>query len=75
MAQNLKTIDVTACARCGGDHAELTFMEFVRAFAPIEAKPVVWNYWSTCPNTKEPILMSAPVEYFRSVRISAESPK
>ncbi len=38
------------CARCNGNHVRLTFKELKQSCEE-------WTYWTTCPNTKEPILM------------------
>jgi hypothetical protein len=44
------TTNIVACARCGGDHSQVTFTAFGRA--PVDA-----THWGTCEATGEPILM------------------
>jgi hypothetical protein len=46
-------IEVTACARCGGDHA-VSFRTFAN---PPEFDSSIYDWWGTCPVTGEPILM------------------
>lgn len=41
---------VRGCARCGKEHPVLTFHKFTN-------KPGVYDYFSTCPETDEPILL------------------
>lgn len=52
-------VSVTACARCGADHADLEFRALERHFAPPEASPIVWTHWAACPTNGDPILLSA----------------
>jgi hypothetical protein len=46
--------DVVTCPRCGQDHDQVTFLEFVKY---VRANGH-WHYWATCPQTQEPILMT-----------------
>lgn len=46
--------NVKDCARCGQDHVDLEFKEFLRPI--IDGDGVVWSQWAICPNTLEPIL-------------------
>lgn len=51
---------VRHCARCDQDHENLEFKRFVR---PIEDEDgTLWNYWSLCPNTGDPILLRVEQE-------------
>lgn len=46
---------VVGCARCGGKHEALVFYQFTRL-------PEPYQYFGTCPNTHEPILMAKEEE-------------
>lgn len=48
--------DVTACSRCGGDHARIEAHPLERAFAPPEAAPLRWTHWAPCPVNGQPIM-------------------
>lgn len=44
------------CARCGADHTDLEFKQFI--IEPIQdSDGTVWNYWALCPTCDEPILL------------------
>lgn len=46
---------IRRCARCGTDHDVIVFTELRR---PIEdSDGTVWNWWTLCPITGEPVLM------------------
>ncbi len=47
--------DISSCARCGKDHKYLVFRKFSES--PIYIAPYIYDYWSTCPTTGEPILL------------------
>lgn len=47
------TTDVRWCARCGGDHPNLTFERLDRH---VDGDPPM-THWASCPATGEPILM------------------
>lgn len=56
------TVDVKICARCGSDHDQLTFFELKRPMIvefEIEGinKREKYQYWGTCPEYKEPIML------------------
>ena len=44
--------NVTACARCGGNHPQMTF-------EPLTNAPCDITHWATCPALQEPILLHA----------------
>jgi DNA-directed RNA polymerase alpha subunit len=48
------TTDVHNCARCGGDHAGLTFLPFTRP-------PPGATHFAPCPANGEPVLMACEV--------------
>ncbi|MFL5312237.1 MAG: hypothetical protein ACJ79H_17530 [Myxococcales bacterium] len=49
------TSSVVHCARCGGDHPDLTFKPLT---IPIElGPPGGLTHWAPCPTNGEPILM------------------
>lgn len=49
--------DVRGCARCGGDHAEISARRLQRPFQPPEAGGLSWTHWAPCPDNGEPILL------------------
>ena len=49
---NKLTITIKRCARCGQDHENLIFEEFIDK--PID---IDYNYWAMCPGMKQPILL------------------
>lgn len=50
-----RTEDVKHCARCGQDHDRIIFYEFGRPI--VDEDGTVWDWWATCPNTGDPILL------------------
>ena len=50
-------MQVSNCARCGGDH-DVEPKKLERPFAPPEAAPVVWERWATCPTNGDPIMIA-----------------
>lgn len=48
-------INIKACARCGGDHAELEFAPFT---LPLIIGPFARTHWALCPKTGEPIIVN-----------------
>lgn len=44
------TIDVTGCSRCGENHEEINFYEFISI-------PERYTHWGMCPINEEPILL------------------
>jgi|GEM_PF-6754685 hypothetical protein len=56
---------ITLCARCGGNHENLEFIEF--SGNPISDSDGLWNFWSICPVTSDPILLRILDEYGESV--------
>lgn len=70
MAETLNLIrSITACARCGQDHAEITFKQLQKPIQLFEDTRVrnaaffrnpsalMYTHWASCPTTGEPILM------------------
>lgn len=51
-----EVIDVAECARCGRDHPGLRFEPFLRPSVFCD-RVVAW--WATCPETTEPIFLTA----------------
>ena len=56
------TTNVKGCARCDADHDG---MEFAKLAKPVlgdgtgyGASPALATHWSTCPTTKEPLLLN-----------------
>ncbi len=49
------------CARCGGTHVELEFKLLHNLI--VDNDGTVWNYWTLCPETGEPILLRAASGY------------
>ena len=47
--------EVLMCARCGEDHAHVTFKRLTRPAA-------TFAYWAMCPTLDEPILMRVKPE-------------
>ncbi len=43
------------CARCGGEHRNLAFLELKRPFMGGN-RSVLFTHWCLCPTTGEPIL-------------------
>ncbi len=50
MSEEIKCVDVNDCQRCGHDHLHLVFK-------PLSNPVDKWNWWGTCPNKNEPILL------------------
>lgn len=48
-------INVSHCARCGSDHRNLEFRQFNNPV--LSEDGIRYEYWGTCPNTVEPILL------------------
>lgn len=42
--------NVNCCQRCGKDHSQLEFL-------PLNNAIDEWNWWTICPETKQPILL------------------
>lgn len=53
---SIEVDEILNCARCGRDHRNLNFKKFI---VPIEE----YTYWSTCPETGDPILMKLNEDY------------
>ena len=53
--KEIKRIDIEQCARCGLDHTGLAFKKFKNPI--VDSDGTVWNWWSLCLRTGEPILM------------------
>lgn len=53
--------DVSDCARCGKDHAELDFSRFTRNPQKDGDDGVEWTHWSMCPELQEPILLGIQI--------------
>lgn len=53
--ENELIVTVNYCARCGQNHVELKFDKFIHHIE--DSDGTIWNYWTLCPNTKEPILL------------------
>lgn len=51
--------DVKRCARCGKDHTKLVFVEF--SGEPIFIAEQPYNWFATCPETGDPILLALVV--------------
>jgi hypothetical protein len=51
---NKMYIRIIRCSRCGKDHKDLLFKEFVN---PVYTEERTYNYWGMCPENNEPILM------------------
>ena len=49
-----RALPVGNCARCGKDHDMLIFRRLTR---PMAEEDGGWNFFATCPETKEPILL------------------
>lgn len=54
-----RVVNISACARCEGDHTGVPSQEFAR---PIELGGLTWGWWGVCPETNEPILMTDQAE-------------
>lgn len=50
MGKKMLFIDLKGCTRCGKRHKNLEIHRFKRPC-------LVWDFWATCPKTKEPILI------------------
>lgn len=48
-------VNLTGCARCGGDHSVLVFRRLARGQTGVEH----YTHWARCPTNGEPILMRA----------------
>lgn len=49
------TVDVGGCARCGGDHDDLTFHPLAANIE--EDGHVLATHWARCPSNGQPVLM------------------
>ncbi len=52
--KSLLAVDVRGCSRCGGAHDALRF-------EPLLNPDDVFEYWGSCPNTGQPILLRVVV--------------
>lgn len=52
-----RTHDVTDCPRCGTHHGEQVFRKLVR---PMRAGGGLFEWWWTCPTTREPVIAEFP---------------
>ena len=52
---------LTNCARCGGDHLDLSYRTFAR---PVPEGDGLgdWTHWALCPTNGEPILIRMIVQ-------------
>jgi len=48
------TTSTRGCARCGGDHDDLTYRPFSRPIPDVDG---AFTHWASCPETGDPILM------------------
>ena len=48
---------IKRCARCGKDHDDLLFKEFVRPIADAYPDGLPWTHWAMCPVNKDPIVL------------------
>lgn len=62
MTPDLLMTDVLNCARCREDHQMMEFRRFQRPI--IDSDNTVWNFWGSCPTTKEPVLLRIEEENF-----------
>jgi hypothetical protein len=53
-------VNVKRCARCGKDHDHIEFAKFDEPVK--DSDGTKWNYWATCLNTGDPILMRVEEE-------------
>lgn len=53
---DMMRVDVIQCSRCGKDHTGIIFNVFLQP--PKTNDDVDWDWWGTCPNTGDPILMT-----------------
>ena len=51
------SVDVTSCARCGGDHIEVRLLPLTREMECTPGCGQTWTHWGTCPETGEPLMM------------------
>lgn len=51
------TDSLSDCARCGKDHIDLTWKRMSRPI--LDEDGTAWDYWSTCPETGDPVLLSS----------------
>ena len=51
-----RSISITNCARCGGEHTVVVH-DFQKPIAPAELAPFEWTQWAICPTTYDPILI------------------
>lgn len=61
----LKVKVVYQCARCGGEHWNVTFLKMTN---PIECDGSEYAYWTMCPTTHEPIIMARQMEQEKVVK-------
>lgn len=47
---------LTNCARCGGDHLDLSYRTFARPVPEYDGLGD-WTHWALCPTNGEPILI------------------
>lgn len=52
----MRTETVYHCARCGEDHHDLIFAQF-RGEPIVDEDGTVWNWWSLCRITGDPVLL------------------
>lgn len=53
----ITVVSMRNCSRCGGEHHGLEFVRMARPFAPLEAAPLEWTHFASCPTNGDPILM------------------
>ena len=58
---------VRSCARCGFNHKDLIWTLFARPIVDFDG---VWEWWTTCPVTKDPILSMDPGEKYAGLTLN-----
>ncbi len=61
-------INITHCARCGQDHAQLEFVRFSNK-PIIDLEGIAWDWWAICPVANDPILMKNVDEEYIAQRV------
>lgn len=51
-------IDMQGCSRCGGEgHPQQVFLKFINPIPNEAGTEALYEFWSICPTTNEPILL------------------